>query len=71
MTSNPLRKLQNFGQSIWLDFIQRGLIVSGQLQRLITDDGLRDVTSNPSIFEKSITSRLDYAEAIRALVLEG
>src|ERR1700692_495838 len=51
---NPLIQLQNFGQSIWLDYIRRDLIQSGELQRLITEDGLRGMTSNPSIFEKSI-----------------
>lgn len=71
MASNPLLKLQDFGQSIWLDFIRRGLIASGQPRRLIADDGLRGVTSNPSIFEKAIAGSRDYDEAIRALVLEG
>jgi len=51
---NPLVQLQNFGQSIWLDYIRRDLMTSGELQRLITDDGLRGMTSNPSIFEKAI-----------------
>jgi transaldolase/glucose-6-phosphate isomerase len=51
---NPLVQLQNFGQSIWLDYIRRDLMASGELQRLITEDGLRGMTSNPSIFEKAI-----------------
>ena len=51
---NPLIQLQNFGQSIWLDYIRRDLMTSGELQRLITEDGLRGMTSNPSIFEKAI-----------------
>ncbi len=51
---NPLVQLQNFGQSIWLDYIRRDLMTSGELQRLITEDGLRGMTSNPSIFEKAI-----------------
>src|SRR5690349_10624701 len=52
---NPLRALEAYGQSVWLDYIRRNLITSGELQRFITEDGLRGVTSNPSIFEKAIT----------------
>src|SRR6202051_2831884 len=52
--TNPLIQLQNFGQSIWLDYIRRDLMQGGELQRLITEDGLRGMTSNPSIFEKAI-----------------
>ena len=52
--TNPLTQLLTFGQSIWLDYIRRDLMKSGELQRLITEDGLRGMTSNPSIFEKSI-----------------
>jgi transaldolase / glucose-6-phosphate isomerase len=52
--ANPLTQLQSFGQSIWLDYIRRDLMRSGELQRLITEDGLRGMTSNPSIFEKAI-----------------
>ena len=52
--ANPLTQLQSFGQSIWLDYIRRDLMKSGELQRLITEDGLRGMTSNPSIFEKAI-----------------
>ena len=51
---NPLVQLQTFGQSIWLDYIRRDLLTSGELQRLITEDGLRGMTSNPAIFEKAI-----------------
>jgi len=51
---NPLVQLQNFGQSVWLDYIRRDLLKDGELQRLITQDGLRGMTSNPSIFEKAI-----------------
>jgi transaldolase/glucose-6-phosphate isomerase len=51
---NPLKQLQTFGQSIWLDYIRRDLLKGGELQRLIDDDGLRGMTSNPSIFEKAI-----------------
>ena len=68
---NPLLKLEHFGQSIWMDFIRRGTIVSGELKQLIEEDGLGGVTSNPSIFEKAIAESHDYDEAIRALALEG
>jgi len=71
MKNNPLLELGAFGQSIWLDFIQRGMIASGQLKQLIEEDGLRGVTSNPSIFEKAIAGSHDYDDAIRALALEG
>ncbi len=68
---NPLLQLQNYGQSVWLDYIRRGMFASGQLQRLIDEDGLRGMTSNPSIFEKAIDGSQDYRNAIRALALEG
>src|ERR1700690_944726 len=48
--ANPLTQLQTFGQSIWLDYIRRDLLQGGDLQRLITEDGLRGMTSNPAIF---------------------
>ena len=57
---NPLRALQVFGQSVWLDYIRRSLIDSGELRRLIDEDGLRGVTSNPAIFEKAIAGSSDY-----------
>jgi transaldolase / glucose-6-phosphate isomerase len=71
MTKNPLRKLEEFGQSIWLDYIRRHLITSGELRRLIEEDGLKGVTSNPAIFEKAIAGSKDYDEAIRALAMEN
>jgi transaldolase / glucose-6-phosphate isomerase len=52
--ANPLVQLHTFGQSIWLDYIRRDLMKSGELQRLIDEDSLRGMTSNPSIFEKAI-----------------
>lgn len=70
MKPNPLLKLQALGQSIWIDFIRRGMISSGELQRLIGQDGVSGVTSNPSIFEKAITESRDYDEAIRTLISE-
>ncbi|HLW54453.1 MAG TPA: bifunctional transaldolase/phosoglucose isomerase [Candidatus Angelobacter sp.] len=65
---NPLvMLLQKFGQSFWLDYIRRNLITSGELQRLIDEDGLRGMTSNPSIFEKAITGSTDYADFLDQL----
>lgn len=64
---NPVRTLQDYGQSVWLDYISRHLLVSGELQRLIEEDGLRGVTSNPAIFEKAITGGTDYRDALTAL----
>jgi transaldolase len=71
MKENPLLKLEGFGQSIWLDFIRRRMLVSGELGRLIDEDGLAGVTSNPSIFEKAIGESDDYDDAIRSLAREG
>jgi transaldolase len=71
MKRNPLLELQSLGQSIWIDFISRGMISSGELKRLIEEDGVSGVTSNPSIFEKAITRSDDYDEAIRDLTLQG
>jgi transaldolase/glucose-6-phosphate isomerase len=68
---NPLRELLGYGQSIWYDYIRRSLITSGELERLITDDALRGVTSNPSIWEKAIDGSTDYADSIAALRREG
>ncbi len=69
MKSNPVLDLESFGQSIWMDFIDRDTISSGQLQKWIEQDGVSGVTSNPSIFEKAITGSDDYDESIRALAL--
>ena len=71
MKSNPLQELGALGQSIWLDYIRRDLIASGRLGRLIEEDGLRGMTSNPSIFEKAIADSHDYDEDIRAMALHG
>jgi len=65
--SNPLRELQNYGQSVWLDYIRRSLLTSGELQHLLADDGLRGVTSNPAIFEKAIAGSSDYTEWLQSL----
>ncbi|MFI4949034.1 MAG: bifunctional transaldolase/phosoglucose isomerase, partial [Alphaproteobacteria bacterium] len=69
--TNPLRTLQEYGQSVWLDFVSRELLKSGELGRLIEEDGLRGVTSNPSIFEKAIGHGDDYDELIAAAEAAG
>ena len=71
MSINPLLDLESLGQSIWMDFISRGTISSGQLQKWIERDGISGVTSNPSIFEKAITESDDYDDAIQDLILRG
>ena len=71
MKNNPLKQLRTLGQSIWLDYIRRDLISSGKLRRLIEEDGLRGMTSNPSIFEKAIVDSHDYDEDIKAMVRQG
>ncbi len=71
MDENPLLKLQALGQSIWLDFISRGTLVSGELEGYIRNDSLRGVTSNPSIFEKAIAGTHDYDKAIHDLMVQG
>jgi transaldolase/glucose-6-phosphate isomerase len=68
---NPLRALAVFGQSVWLDHIRRSLITSGELRRLIDEDGLRGVTSNPTIFEKAISSSSDYQDLLTAPETRG
>ena len=71
MKSNSSRQLITLGQSIWLDYIRRDLITSGGLRRLIEEDGLRGMTSNPSIFEKAIAESQCYGDDIRTLTLKG
>jgi transaldolase / glucose-6-phosphate isomerase len=65
--SNPLLELQDYGQSVWLDFIRRSLLTSRELQQLIDADGLRGVTSNPTIFEKAIAGSSDYSDLLQSL----
>jgi transaldolase/glucose-6-phosphate isomerase len=62
---NSLQELHKYGQSVWLDYIRRSLMTSGELKRMIEEDGLRGMTSNPSIFEKAIAGSGDYAEEIQ------
>ncbi len=67
METNKVKQIHSFGQSIWLDFIDRNIISSGKLKKLIDEDGVRGVTSNPAIFEKAITGSSDYDADIREL----
>ncbi len=64
---NPLKQLQTLGQSIWLDYIRRDLLTGGELKRLIEEDGLRGMTSNPSIFEKAIAGSTLYQDFLDSL----
>lgn len=64
---NPLNKIQQLGQSIWLDLLDREIMDSGKLQTLIEEDDLRGLTSNPSIFEKAISGSSDYDDDIAKL----
>ncbi len=66
-TMNPLQQLLGYGQSVWLDFIRRNLITSGDLKKHIDYDGLRGMTSNPAIFEKAIGAGTDYADFLQSL----
>lgn len=65
MPTNPLRALLDEGQSVWYDNIYRAMIHSGELAKMIREDGLRGITSNPSIFEKAIAGSKDYDSAIQ------
>ena len=71
MKTNPLIALGQLGQSPWYDYITRELMSSGRLTRLIADDGLRGMTSNPTIFEKAISGSEDYDEDIRRAMADG
>lgn len=71
MKDNPLKVLRSYGQSIWLDNIRRDLITSGGLKKMIDEDGIRGVTSNPTIFEKAISGSDDYDDPLLRLHSEG
>jgi transaldolase / glucose-6-phosphate isomerase len=68
---NPVAALRQYGQSVWLDYIRRSLITSGELRRLVDEDGVHGVTSNPAIFEKAIDGSNDYAAAIDEISKEA
>jgi transaldolase/glucose-6-phosphate isomerase len=66
-TTNPLKELLNYGQSMWLDYIRRDLFTTGKLKEMISADGLRGMTSNPSIFEKAIADSSLYDDILKSL----
>lgn len=68
---NNVKKIHDFDQSIWLDYIDRNIMNTGELQKLIDEDGIRGLTSNPAIFEKAISSGSDYDEDIKKLAQEN
>ena len=65
---NPLKDLQDYRQAVWLDFLSRGFIAGGGLKKLVDEDGLRGVTSNPSIFEQAIGQSNAYDESIERML---
>jgi transaldolase len=69
--ANPLRQLESFGQSVWLDYIRRDLLSSAEFRRMIDEDGLDGMTSNPTIFEKAIDGSNAYDEQITQLTRAG
>src|SRR5436309_13127204 len=68
---NPVKALEAHGQSVWLDFLARGFIAKGDLKKLIDSDGVKGVTSNPSIFEKAIGSSDEYDGSIAKALKSG
>ena len=64
--ANPLKGLLEYGQSPWMDYIRRDLLTSGGLKKMIQQDGLMGMTSNPTIFEKAITGSKDYADILES-----
>ena len=68
---NPVKTLENHGQSVWLDFLARGFVAKGDLKKLIGEDGVKGVTSNPSIFEKAIGSSDEYDASIAKALKKG
>lgn len=68
MSNNPLSQLSSLGQSFWYDNIQRKMLNNGELQKMIDEDGLRGITSNPSIFEKAIANSSDYDSSLNEFV---
>jgi transaldolase / glucose-6-phosphate isomerase len=71
MNKNPLIGLKEIGQSVWLDNLSRKLIHSGELKRLIDEDGLSGITSNPTIFQKAISGSTDYDSSLRRMIGKG
>jgi transaldolase len=71
LNDNRLRSLEALGQSLWLDYIERELLTGGEMERMIRDDGISGVTSNPAIFEKAIAQHAEYDAAIAELARRG
>jgi transaldolase len=71
MAENPLKQLEHQGQAPWLDYIRRSLLSSPEFRRMLTEDGLKGMTSNPTIFEKAIDGSSDYDQQLEQLVREG
>ncbi len=71
MNNNPLIGLRELGQSVWLDNLSRKLILSGELKRLIEEEGMSGITSNPTIFQKAISGSTDYDESLRRMIDKG
>ena len=71
MNKNALIGLEEIGQSVWLDNLSRKLIHSGELKRLIDEDGLSGITSNPTIFQKAISGSTDYDSSLRRMIDKG
>src|ERR1700736_6321547 len=69
--ASPLRELAGQGQSVWLDYISRDLLTSGELERLIAEDNVTGMTSNPTIFQKAIAEGTQYDDQIRELLAAG
>src|SRR5688500_806254 len=67
---NPLRELEQHGQAVWLDFVDRGFVADGGLKKLIDEDGLKGVTSNPTIFEKAMGHGDRYDAGMRSALRE-
>ncbi|HEV2171026.1 MAG TPA: transaldolase family protein, partial [Candidatus Binatus sp.] len=64
---NPLKQLDRFGQAVWLDYIRRHLLTSPEFRRMLEEDGLKGMTSNPTIFEKAIAGSTDYDDQLKEL----
>src|SRR5512146_1116800 len=71
MKKNPLIGLKEIGQSVWLDNLSRKLIRSGELKRLIEEDGVSGITSNPTIFQKAISGSTDYDSSLQRMIDKG
>ncbi len=70
-SASPIAALQSLGQCAWLDFMSREFLDSGELKRLIEEDNLQGVTSNPTIFDKAISHSADYDEQMKDVVRQG